>query len=123
MCIRDRDNASMITAVSESQDGLDDARHASVAEYGTSKEILKKIISDHGKLPFLDKDVALAYSLGQVHQTNLFFEYGEVVDHTKDFYIMFHDGEGFRGHGDEKNPCIVTSVEAIVDPEIKFINK
>tara|TARA_R100000742_G_C4279556_1_gene104469 strand:- start:1313 stop:2059 length:747 start_codon:yes stop_codon:yes gene_type:complete len=114
------DNASMIAAVSQNYDGYY-RKHASVSIYGTSKEILKRIISDHGKLPFTDKDLVLTYSEGQVYHTNLFFEYGEVLDHTKDFRIIFHDGKGFHFFGDDKNPCIITSVEAIVDPKIKFI--
>tara|TARA_R100000005_G_C4954203_1_gene173418 strand:- start:125 stop:850 length:726 start_codon:yes stop_codon:yes gene_type:complete len=116
------DNASMVAAVSQNHDGYH-RKHASVSIYGTSKEILKRIISDHGKLPFLDKDLGLAYGGGQVYHTNLFFEYGEVLDHTKDFAIIFHDGEGYQKFGDDKNPCILSSVEAIVDPKIKFVNK
>tara|TARA_B100000945_G_scaffold288166_1_gene260298 strand:+ start:529 stop:1254 length:726 start_codon:yes stop_codon:yes gene_type:complete len=116
------DNASMVAAVSQNHDGHH-RKHASVSIYGTSKQILKKIISDHGKLPFLDKNLQLAYGGGQVYQTNLFFEYGEVLDHTKDFHIIFHDERGYQFFGNQKNPCLVTSVEAILDPRIKFINK
>tara|TARA_B100000519_G_scaffold3808_1_gene3715 strand:- start:7235 stop:7960 length:726 start_codon:yes stop_codon:yes gene_type:complete len=116
------DNASMVAAVSQNYDGYN-RKHASVSIYGTSKEILKRIISDHGKLPFLDKDLRLTYGEGQVYQTNLFFQYGEVLDHTEDFAIIFHDEEGYQKFGDDKNPCIVSSVEAILDPKIKFINK
>ena len=105
------DNASMITAVAQNYDDHY-KKHASVSIYGTSKEILKRIISDYGKLPFVVKD---AYGEGQIYQTNLFFKYGKILDHTKDFRIIFHDYRGYQNFGDVKNPCIVCSVEAIVD--------
>tara|TARA_Y100000004_G_scaffold163476_1_gene192886 strand:+ start:468 stop:1187 length:720 start_codon:yes stop_codon:yes gene_type:complete len=113
------DNASMVASVSQNYD-CHNKKHASVSIYGTSKEILKRIISDYGKLPFVEKK---AYEEGQVYQTTLFFKYGKVLDHTKDFTIIFHDYRGYQKFGDDKNPCIVTSVEAIVDPKIKFVNK
>ena len=112
------DNASMVTAVSQNYDGHN-PKHASVSIYGTSKEILKRIISDHGKLPFIDKDLGVAYGGGQVYQTNLFFEYGKVLDHTEDFCTIFHDTNGFKFLGDDKNPCLVTSVEFIASSLVK----
>jgi len=109
---RKNKNTSMVCAVSSKNDPASHAlhgEHASVSIYCSSKEKIKEIIKNQGHFPYSPN----GYSNGQVFQTNLFFQIGEVVDITDDFFVKFLDKRGEQSWGDKNKKELVKQLDFI----------
>lgn len=105
-------NTSMVCAVSSNTD-INSKRifgnHASVSIYCSSEDKIKELYKIYGKLPYSEN----GYFNGQVFQTSKFFEIGNVIDITEDFFVRFLDIRGIQSWGNKNNFELVKQLDFI----------